>query len=132
MRNALKIAIPAALFVLGLALPAGAHHSFPATYDVNRTITVKGKVARFMFRNPHSLVQMEVIGDDKQVQQWTVEWAAAGALARGMEQLAGMGNDGRRRLGALGRARIQSEFSMTLARSRFEALYQSILVKEHG
>jgi thiamine monophosphate kinase len=36
-----------------------------------------------MFRNPHSLVQMEVIGDDKQVQQWTVEWAAAGALARG-------------------------------------------------
>lgn len=83
MRNALKIAIPAALLVLGLALPVGAHHSFPATYDVNRTITVKGKVARFMFRNPHSLVQMEVIGDDKQVQQWTVEWAAAGALARG-------------------------------------------------
>ncbi len=56
----------------------------------------------------------------------------AGALARGMEQLAGMGNDARRRLGALGRARIQSEFSMTLARSRFEALYRSLLVKEQG
>ena len=83
MRNAFKIAIPAALLVLGLALPVAAHHSFPATYEVNRTITIKGKVARFMFRNPHSLVQVDVTGDDKQVEQWTVEWAAAGALSRG-------------------------------------------------
>lgn len=83
MRKAFMIAVPAALAVLAVALPAAAHHSFPATYDVNRTITIKGKVTRFMFRNPHSLVQVDVVGEDKQVEQWTVEWAAAGALSRG-------------------------------------------------
>jgi hypothetical protein len=77
-----KLIVPALAVLLAVAVPAVAHHSFPATYDVTRTISIKGKVTRFMFRNPHSLVMVDVATDKNEVQQWTVEWAAAGALAR--------------------------------------------------
>ena len=49
-----KLIVPALAVLLAVAVPAVAHHSFPATYDVTRTISIKGKVTRFMFRNPHS------------------------------------------------------------------------------
>ena len=64
-----KLIVPALAVLLAVAVPAVAHHSFPATYDVTRTISIKGKVTRFMFRNPHSLVMVDVA-------------TAAGALAR--------------------------------------------------
>jgi hypothetical protein len=68
--------------LLAVALPVGAHHSFPSTYFVDKTITIKGKVTEFMFRNPHSVVQVLAPGDDGKMYRWAVEWAAAAALAR--------------------------------------------------
>ena len=62
--------------LLAVALPVGAHHSFPSTYFVDKTITIKGKVTEFMFRNPHSVVQVLAPGDDGKMYRWAVEWAA--------------------------------------------------------
>ena len=45
-------------------------------------VTIKGKVTEFMFRNPHSVVQVLAPGDDGKMYRWAVEWAAAAALAR--------------------------------------------------
>jgi hypothetical protein len=61
---------------------AGAHHSFPSTYLIDKVITVKGKVTEFMFRNPHSVLQVLAPGDDGKMYRWAVEWAAAAALER--------------------------------------------------
>ncbi len=37
-----------------------AHHSYAATFDVDHPINLKGTVAQFGFRNPHSYIQLEV------------------------------------------------------------------------
>lgn len=72
----------AAAALLAAALPVQAHHSFPSTYFIDKSVTIKGKVTEFMFRNPHSVVQVLAPGDDGKMYRWAVEWAAAAALAR--------------------------------------------------
>jgi DNA/RNA endonuclease YhcR with UshA esterase domain len=67
-----------------VALATGAttygHHSYGATYDVNREITLEGKLVQFSYRNPHSYVTIQA-PDDKGVQQrWSVEWSGTTQL----------------------------------------------------
>jgi hypothetical protein len=68
--------------LLSVAGASMAHHSFPATYSIDKAVTMKGKVVQFMFRNPHSMIMVLAPGrDDKEV-RYAVEWAADGALAK--------------------------------------------------
>ena len=78
MRTWVALSIAAA--VLASAAVTSAHHSFAATYDESTTITIKGKMVQFSFRNPHSFVQVEVVEDGKKV-RWAVEWAGTTQLA---------------------------------------------------
>jgi hypothetical protein len=57
-----------------------AHHSFTATYDTGKTVTIEGKVTQFLLRNPHSFLHVAVVGKDGKEEIWNVEWAAAGQL----------------------------------------------------
>ena len=61
---------------------AYAHHSFGATYDGNRQITLEGRLVQFMFRNPHSFVHIEAPDENGILQRWSVEWSGTGSLAR--------------------------------------------------
>jgi hypothetical protein len=75
------------LFVLfaGMTLSSGAayaHHSFQATYDTEKTITIKGTLVAFDFRNPHSFVHVMAPDSDGQMQRWGVEWSTASVLQR--------------------------------------------------
>ena len=65
---------------LAVPLAAYAHHSFAATYFTDRTITLKGEVVQFMYRNPHTLLQIVVPDESGQSVRWAVEWAATLAL----------------------------------------------------
>jgi hypothetical protein len=56
-----------------------AHHSFSATYDTGKTVSIQGTVVQFLLRNPHSFLHVAVTKDGKE-QVWNVEWAAAGQL----------------------------------------------------
>jgi hypothetical protein len=52
--------------LIGSALAAGAasaHHSFAATYFVDKEVTVEGTLTQFLFRNPHSFVKVEAPDD---------------------------------------------------------------------
>jgi hypothetical protein len=80
-----KVSIAACLFAAASlcgATAVDAHHSFPSTYIIDQVVTIKGKVTEFMFRNPHSVVQVLAPGTDGQMYRWAVEWAAAAALER--------------------------------------------------
>lgn len=57
-----------------------AHHSFAATYDEDHTTKVEGELVQFMFRNPHSFVQVDAKDEKGVVQRWIVEWAGGQAL----------------------------------------------------
>jgi hypothetical protein len=63
-----------------VAPAAFAHHSFAAVYNSKKEITLDGKLVQFLFRNPHSYVQVEAADESGVVQRWSVEWGGAAAL----------------------------------------------------
>ncbi len=74
-------AVVVILAALALAdSPAMAHHSFSATYLEGESITIEATVVQFLFRNPHSFVQVDAPDDKGKVQRWAVEWGSAGQL----------------------------------------------------
>jgi hypothetical protein len=76
-RQALFLLVAGALLT---AASAYAHHSFAATYIVDKEIKIEGDLVSFMFRNPHSFVHVQAPDDQGQMQRWAIEWAAAGQL----------------------------------------------------
>jgi hypothetical protein len=64
------------------AARAYAHHSFAATYFEDKTEKVEGNLVQFLFRNPHSFIQVEAEDEKGQMQRWAVEWGAGGQLGR--------------------------------------------------
>lgn len=81
MRAQTLSAVAGAVF-LSAAIPAAAHHSFAAEFDVTRPIKLTGVVKRMEFSNPHSWIYLEVTTADGEVQEWAVEGAAPNALLR--------------------------------------------------
>jgi hypothetical protein len=83
-----EINVRSKLLILALAagaifaVRADAHHSFAATYIVDKEIKVDGKLVEFMYRNPHSFVKVEAPDDTGEMQTWTVEWGGGAQLSR--------------------------------------------------
>ena len=77
MKRTLMFIIPMALLLAGTL---SAHHSFTATYDTGKTVSIEGKVVQFLLRNPHSFLHIEVKDKEGKVAVYNVEWAAAGQL----------------------------------------------------
>jgi hypothetical protein len=78
-RKVLLVALAAGAL---LAARASAHHSFAATYIVDKEIKVEGKLTEFMYRNPHSFVKLEGPDHSGEMQTWTVEWGGGAQLSR--------------------------------------------------
>jgi multidrug efflux pump subunit AcrA (membrane-fusion protein) len=62
--------------------PGQAHHSFAATYFVDREVTIEGTLTQFMYRNPHSFVKVTAPDDKGQMQTWSVEWGGGAQLTQ--------------------------------------------------
>ena len=67
---------------LAAAPAAYAHHSYAATYDVTREITLEGKLVQFVYRNPHSFVHVEGKDEKGEPVTWAIEWGGGGQLGR--------------------------------------------------
>jgi Family of unknown function (DUF6152) len=75
------------LFLIGAGLLVGpgtlsAHHSFAAEYDAGKPVTLKGKVTKVDWVNPHSWVHIDVTGPDGKVTSWACETAPPNILYR--------------------------------------------------
>jgi len=72
----------AALAVLP-ALPASAHHSFPAQYDAQKHVTLTGKVTKVEWMNPHILFYIDVENEQTgEVANWALEMGSPNTLIR--------------------------------------------------
>jgi hypothetical protein len=79
MRSVLLLLVGA--IAVGAGTAASAHHSFGATYDVNKEIKLEGKLVQFVYRNPHSFVHIEAPDAKGAPQRWAVEWGGTAQLA---------------------------------------------------
>ena len=59
-----------------------AHHSFSATYDGNKPITLRGTVSKLGWQNPHAHLYVDVKNADGKVVTWEVESAGPTALLK--------------------------------------------------
>jgi hypothetical protein len=72
--------------VVGIALlcavPVLAHHSFSAEFDATQPITLKGKLTKMDWVNPHGWLYVDVMQPDGKVVNWAVEAGSPNQLIR--------------------------------------------------
>ena len=82
----MKRTLTLAAVVVGVGLlavrPLVAHHSFTSEFDNSKPVTVKGRVTKMEWVNPHSWVHFDVTGADGKVVNWGAETPPTNVLFR--------------------------------------------------
>ena len=68
--------------VLATAGVAHAHHSFPAFYFEDQTISIEGELVEFEYRAPHAWVHVRGRDADGAMRTFAAEWANPNRLGR--------------------------------------------------
>ncbi|OFW16675.1 MAG: hypothetical protein A3F70_04685 [Acidobacteria bacterium RIFCSPLOWO2_12_FULL_67_14] len=79
-RAILGVCVCATLLAAGV--PVSAHHSFAATFDMNKPIILKGKVTKVELINPHSWFWIEIENPDGTKTTWGFEGGSPNSLIR--------------------------------------------------
>ena len=68
--------------VVALRAPVSAHHSFPAHYFEEQTVSVEGELVEFEYRAPHAWVRLMAPDEKGVLQQFSAEWANPSRLTQ--------------------------------------------------
>jgi len=70
-----RLSLIASILILHASL-ARAHHSW-APYDLEREVTLEGRVTEYKWANPHSYIRLETAGEDGGSEVWEIEASSA-------------------------------------------------------
>ena len=62
--------------------PVFAHHSVQSQFDIHKTVTISGTVAKVEWINPHSYITLNVKGTDGKIEKWAFELGGPGVLRK--------------------------------------------------
>ena len=71
-----------AALTIAAALPLAAHHSFDAQFDSKKPVTIKGKVTKVDWMNPHIYIHVEGTDDKGVPGTWDCEGGNPNSLRR--------------------------------------------------
>ena len=72
MKNALMSILLVVVGAFTVSAPMFAHHG-NASYDFEKTVTLKGTVTQWLWSNPHCLLKFDVTDDKGNMQHWITE-----------------------------------------------------------
>jgi hypothetical protein len=78
----LLIAASTVVALLLVPVSLWAHHAFAAEFDASKPVSLKGKVVKMDWINPHAWIHIEVPSADGKVVRWMIEAAAPNAMLR--------------------------------------------------
>jgi hypothetical protein len=81
MKTGLLVTVAAAALLLA-AMPAWAHHSFAAEFDLNKPVKLKGTVVKWELTNPHTWITLDVKSEDGKIATWRIEGLPPNNLMR--------------------------------------------------
>jgi hypothetical protein len=81
MKKRLSLSL-AVLGIVAAAAPVYAHHAFAAEYDANKPVSIRGKLTKVEWVNPHGWIHLDVTDDSGRVTNWAVETGSPNALLR--------------------------------------------------
>ena len=82
MKRRVLAVLTSGLIVLGAGVPAWAHHSFAAAYDLDQPVTVHGVIAQVRLENPHSWFLLDVKDASGKVEKWAFEAGTPSGMIR--------------------------------------------------
>jgi len=77
-----RLLVTVAIGVAAVVLPAFAHHSFAAEYDMKKPLKITGTVTKVEWLNPHARLFVDVKDPSGKVTNWELELQAPNSLIR--------------------------------------------------
>ena len=74
--------VACAAAVLMAGAPLRAHHAFAAEFDAQQPITLRGKVTKVEWINPHTWIHMDVKDEGGKTTEWMIEGGTPNTLLR--------------------------------------------------
>jgi hypothetical protein len=68
--------------LLSLSVSSYGHHGTSIVYDLTQSVTISGTVTDFRFVNPHTLIYLDVSGEDGKVASWLGALSSNTSLSR--------------------------------------------------
>ena len=83
MKRTVNALLVLGLVSLGVGIPAWAHHSFAAAYDMTKAVTIQGAIVQVRLTNPHSWFFLDVKDDATgKLTRWAFEAGTPSGMIR--------------------------------------------------
>ncbi|MEH6581602.1 MAG: DUF6152 family protein [Halioglobus sp.] len=76
------VAVLLAITAVSLSYKVGAHHAFSAEFDAKSPVSLRGKVTKVEWINPHAWIHLAVEQEDGATIDWMVEGGTPNTLLR--------------------------------------------------